>query len=274
MRGGGSVAGVVGLAVVLNGLIPSGATADHMPANKFGAAGSTIEDIGANNTKVILDETMKVPSTHDLALQLSAECSILTALQTGEAAGGASESSDSASAFGQVEMWITIDGTRVPVSTTDVDPAAPGVQTDNGEVVFCNRAYQRRVADSEIQGDGDNNDGIDTEEDFIRTRTANAFNWMALDIGRYDKANYPAGTSTNVVKIEVHVRYTTEAAAEGNPALATCSSQEPLGETCAEAKVGRRTLIAEPTNLSVHEEVQPASEPEPEPTAVTQTGLL
>lgn len=257
VRGGGSVVGVVGLAMLLNALVPSGATANHQPANKFGAAGSTLESIGANDVRLLLDETMKVPTTHDLLLQVSAECSILTALQTGEHPGGPGESTDSASAFGQVQVFVTIDGTTVPVSTSDVDPNQRGIQTDDGEVVFCNRAYERRVADTEVQGNGDAKDGIDTEEDYIRTRTANAFNWMALDIGRYDKPNVPLGTSKNVVKIEVWARYATAATAAGNPASPACLSDAPLGQTCAEAKVGRRTLIAEPTNLSVHEQVQP-----------------
>ncbi|HVE47510.1 MAG TPA: hypothetical protein VNA57_12290 [Acidimicrobiales bacterium] len=256
IRGGGSVVGVLALAMLLNALVPSGATANHQPANKFGAAGSTTEEIGANDERVILDETMKVPSTHDLAIAVTAECSILTALQTGELPGGPSETSDRAYAFGQVEVFVKIDGTPVPVSTSDINSATPGIQTDTGEVVFCNRAYERRVTDSENQ-DGAENDGIDTEEDYIRTRAANAFNWMAVNIGRYDKRGVPAGTGTNVVKIEVVARYKTEAAENGAFISAGCGSAAPLGETCAEAVVGKRTLIAEPTNLSVHEQVQP-----------------
>ena len=239
------------LIVLLAGLFISQAlqaVAHHEPANKFAAAGSTMEVLEPGATDVILHERMKVSSPFDLLLQVNAECSILTSLFTqGSDQPGSTETDQ---AFGQVEMWVTLDGTRVPVSTADIDEDEEGTQLDDGEVVFCNREYRRDVADRE-----DEEDGHDEEADFIRTRTANSFNWFALDVGVdcpdpedptvhcYDKV---ALNGNNIIDIELHVRFTkTECT---NPAA-------PLGETCSDAIVGRRTLIAEPTNASVHEQV-------------------
>ena len=80
------------------------------------------------------------------------------------------------------ELFITLDGTRVPVSLDDTEENEQGETDDIGKVVFCNRAYQRTVTDAEENegvGGNEGGDGFDDEDDFIRTRTANAFNWMA-----------------------------------------------------------------------------------------------
>jgi hypothetical protein len=242
------------LVVLLTGVLVSQALqagADHEPANKYSVAGSTLETIGAGTTAVILSERVKVSTTHDVVLQLNAECSILNNLMTqGSTQGNSIETDES---FGQVVMWITIDGTHVPVSTADTSAASPGVQLDDGKVVFCNREYDRRVSDRE----GDD-DGHDEESDFIRTRTANSFDWLALDVGVdcpdpqtspethcYDEA----ANGNNILDIEAHVEFTRTPAQCTNPA-------EPLGtSSCADAQVGRRTLVVEPTNASNHEQV-------------------
>jgi hypothetical protein len=212
------------------------ADAHHEPANKFAAAGSDIDEV-TTDAEPILSETMKISTPYDLVLSASAECTILTELTTGP--DDAPGSSDSAFALGAVRMWVTIDGKRVAVATNDAlqdndDEVEDANDTsDIGEVTFCNRAYQRTVSDGE-----DPQDGIDEEHDYIRTRTANAFNWVALDVGRvYDN---PVN-GNNIVNIQLWADYDTSTS----------------GEAVADAFVGTRTLIAEPTNASVHEQVQP-----------------
>lgn len=248
------------------------AGAHHEPANKVVAAGSDLDEIGGNDRVLLLSETMRVSTTIDLMLHVSAECSILTSLNT---AGGPNEESESDFAFGQVKVYIEIDGKRVPVSTDDTvaDSSDPG--EDRGRVVFCNRAYQRTVTDREenenLLTGNQNGDGIDEEDDFIRTRTANAFTWIALDAGDdflggpdrgYDNPSFPAGTGNNIVQVDVYAEYdrqTSGTPANSStpqcPAVQPDNSSTPLGQTCAEAFVGSRTLIIDADIASVHERV-------------------
>lgn len=203
------------------------ATATHQPADKVQATGSDVEHVTDNT--VVLSETMRVSSPSDLILQLTAECSILTALTT-------NNDNPTSTAAGSVRMHITIDGIPVPVAYNDT--AAGGGQDDDedddneiGEVTFCNRTYSRTVVDEE-----DPADGIDEESDYIRTRTANAFNWFAVDAGTaYDVGN------DNLITIQVIADYDTSTA----------------GEAVADAFVGSRTLIVEPVHSQNDQQVGP-----------------
>jgi hypothetical protein len=183
------------------------------PADKVAVRGSETEFIGPGENISILSERMKVSSPSDLMLAVSLECSILTELVTSDEGGG------SASAQGQVKIWVEVDGKHVPISPDD---------EDQGRVVFCDRAYERTVTDNE-----DPADGTDTEEDFIDTRTANGFNWLAINTGTVydDLAN-----GQNILDIVVRATLTTEAT-----------------NGTAEAIIGNRTLIVEPTHLAVSE---------------------
>ena len=213
------------------------AEADHEPAMKAAVMGSDIDKLeeGDNVATLLLSDRMRVSSPEDIILQTTAECTILTELITG----GTAEpgATDTASAYGSVRLWVTLDGTRVPVATddlvedgTDEEDNSTG---DTGEVTFCNRTYQRTVTDSE-----DPQDGLDEEHDFIRTRTANAFNWVALDTGvNYDNP----GNGNNIIDVQLWAEYDTSEA----------------GRAVADAFVGSRTLIAEPIRVSVHEQVAP-----------------
>jgi len=217
------------------------AQADGTAANKLGAAGSTMEVFGPGERVLLLDETLKVSSVRDLILQVSSECSILTALAT-------NNDQQQADSSGQIRMWIEIDGKPVPVSEDD---------EGDGRVVFCNRTYERRVTDQE-----DPEDGIDAEDDYIRTRTANAFNWVALDSGTfYDNPT----NGNNILDIRLYAELTESA---------SCEEGEPiLGQTCAQAIVGNRSLVIENTNAQNTEVVTetdpnpapPTEEPEPNP---------
>ena len=196
------------------------AGADHEPANKVAAAGSQVEVMGPGEKVELLSERVKMSGPTDLILSATAECDILTELTTG------GDSGNSAGAFGQVRMWITIDGRTVPVSTDDV--------SETGKVVFCNRAHNKTITDAE-----NDDDGTDEEYDMTQTRQANGFNWLAIDTGfAYDD---PAN-GNNILDIVLWAEFTEEA----------------TNNAVAEALVGHRTLIAEPTNASVHESVDAA----------------
>jgi hypothetical protein len=198
------------------------AFADHEPANKLTASGSETEVMAPGQTIPILEERVKVSSPFDVILSASAECDILTDLTT-----GGNGNTDTAGAFGQVRMFITIDDKVVPVSSDDV--------TETGKVVFCNRAHNKTVTDRETPAGG----GTDEENDMTQTRQANAFNWLALDVGfNYDD---PAN-GNNIVDIVLWAEFT----------------EEVVNRADAQALVGHRTLIAEPTNASNHESVDAA----------------
>lgn len=211
---------LVGLLLIGALFATQSAFADHEPANKVAAAGSQTEVFQPGQTVPVLQERVKVSSGADLILSATAECDILTDLTT-----GGNGQSDSASAFGQVRMWITIDDKVVPVSTDDA--------TETGKVVFCNRAHNKTIRDRE------NNtpmDGTDEERDMTRTRQANGFNWLALDTGFvYDNL----ANGQNILDIVLWAEFTNTTTNRG----------------VAEARVGHRTLIVEPTNASVHEAV-------------------
>ena len=208
------------------------ASASHEPANKAGASGSDIDLV--DDATPILSETMRVSTVEDAIISVTAECSILTALTT-------NNDSSNAFAFGSVRLWVEVDGNRVPVSTDDTavdgddEVEDDGDESDIGEVTFCNRAYERTVTDQE-----DPEDGIDEESDYIRTRTANAFNWLALDLGAgYDD---PAN-GNNIIEVTLWADFDTST----------------VGEAAADAFVGSRTMIVEPTKVSNHEQVESAS---------------
>lgn len=265
---------IIAAAVVAVGLSVNFATATHQPADKAQASASDIDRVdGADDRDLILQETMKVSSTSDLILQTTAECSILTSLYT---AGGPEATNETDGSFGQVKLWIEIDGKRVPVSTNDTTTNEQGDEDDLGEIVFCNRAYQRTVTDNEQNEDGTTppeegglRDGLDSEDDFIRTRTSNGFNWMAFDVGKvYDDAAVSNGN--NIVEVKLYAQYdrsTITQEGEDDPVFgdARCERRNdddltPYGETCADAFVGSRSLIIEAVHASNHEQPSQVSD--------------
>lgn len=197
----------VAVAVIAASIIYAGAAtaeADHEPANKVSASGSTIEVAGPNEEVILLSETVKTSKPTDLILSVSLECSIVTNLTT--------TGDDTSRANGHVEVWIEIDGVPVTVGEDDVE---------EGRVVFCNRSYARETS---LFGEDDQDHTIRT---FLETRQANAFNWMALDVG--------SAVHTIEVKAEL--------------------VQESTDNAEAEVVVGDRTLIVEPTKSANDEKV-------------------
>jgi hypothetical protein len=126
-------AGVAGI-MSLGG--STGAVAQHEPANKVSAAGSTTEVISPNERVVLLSEIVKTSKPTDLILGVTAECSITTELTT--------VGNDFSEAMGQVKVWVEIDGKPVPVAKTDTQ--------EPGRVVFCKDLYQRTTSMFDDEG--------------------------------------------------------------------------------------------------------------------------
>src|SRR3954468_10372192 len=83
------------------GFLAQGTFASGIPANKTAASGSETELIGANNSAVVLSETVKINNPTDLIIDVSAECALMTQVTNG-ADGTTSR------AYGQIKMWVTI----------------------------------------------------------------------------------------------------------------------------------------------------------------------
>ena len=188
-----------------------GVFATHAPANKVVAAGDKLAVVAPQTAVPILSATLRTSKPEDLILQVSLECSITTALVT-------SNSDPSSSSEGDIRVWVEIDGVRVPINSISNPPQPPPAAGDpSDEVTFCNRTYSRTVMDQENPPDGQ-----DREEDFIKTKTSNAFNWLRL--------NMQSGIHTIVVKATLTTTVT--------------------GDATAEALIGNRSLIVEPTKLA------------------------
>lgn len=185
------------------------------PANKVVGAGSKLVVLGPGEEVSILEASVKTSKPTDMVFSVSLECSILTRLVTGPSEEGGS---DSALASGVVRVWVEVDGFIVPINSASEppqDPPAAGGVAD--KVTFCSRTYSRTVMDAE-----DPQDGQDIEDDYIDTKNANAFNWIRLNMG--------SGTHDIVVKADL--------------------TETAQGDATAEAAIGNRVLVAEPTKLA------------------------
>ena len=181
-----------------NVIIPE-AEANHAPADKIGVSASTVEVLstplvaGSSSQDVtLLSWTLKTSSPTDLSISVHAECGLWTDVQV---IGGGNSSSNAS-----VKVWVEVDGTPVSVSEQS---------GDDGKIVFCNRELRLDAA-------------VPFLDLFQRSRSANAFQWMDLNVG--------AGFHTVEVKARLDSNVT--------------------GIGMAQAGVGRRTLIVEPVKLA------------------------
>jgi len=203
MRRNVLVAVTAAVAALLVSNLLGSAVAEHTPADKVSVASSEMEEMTAlvvdgseSQTVDLFSVQMRTSSPADLVIQATSECALVTDLFN---VGNSDES-----AVAQVKMWVEIDGDRVPIAAAD---------QSRGEVVFCNRAFRSVITDL---------DDEDAKFDkYLRTRAANAFNWIALDVG--------SGVHEIVVKAQLE-------------ATSTSGGQ-------AQATVGNRTLTIEPTHL-------------------------
>ncbi len=155
--------------------IGSRADANHLPADKPFAAASKTVRFSPGDRVPLLSATVRNSKPTDVILQVTLECSIITDnVIAGSGTAGATQESQTR---GRVRTWIEIDGQIVPIisqSSPPQNPPPPG--NDSDKVTFCNRVFNRTVQDSE-------QDGIDRSRDYIETKTANAFNWVRLNMG-------------------------------------------------------------------------------------------
>ncbi|MDQ5824830.1 MAG: hypothetical protein M3441_11595 [Chloroflexota bacterium] len=204
-----SVAVLMTSVLLLMGVNPAGksvfAGTPQEPANKFAASGSSTEVAGPGQRILLLNEQVKTSKPTDLVFGVTLECSITTDVTT--------VGSETQQAFGQVRVWVEVDGRTVPVSQDD---------PDSGKVVFCNRTYQRTTQ----LGSDDETDAVRT---FMETRTANGFNWMLLNAG------------SAVHQINVYAEFTT-AATPGSSALAVVGNRTLIVEP---VKAERNEVVVE-----------------------------
>jgi hypothetical protein len=182
------------------------ASGTHLPADKIGVAGATLDVMTAplnagshSEVQSLLNGTLRASSPTDLIISVTAECALWTSVTN---VGPDSTSESTAT----VKLWVELDGSPVKVASSDASD-------DNGQVVFCNRDYKV------VMQHFDQNE---TLQQFLNTRTANAFNWVALNVGN--------GVHTLEVKGQLDVQVS--------------------GMGTAQAAVGKRTLIVDPVKLS------------------------
>ena len=176
-------------------------------ANKYSVAGSDVEYLspevvnGTDFTQAaVLGSSIKTSTTTDMIIQVTMECSIWTTVAT--------LGNDVSEATATVKVWVTVDGIVVPVSADDD-------AEDAGKVVFCDRTHRQSVTD------------LDDEdarfETYQRTRSANAFNWIAVDFG--------GGSVPHDVVVHAEL------------------SGTATDNAMAQAGIGHRTLVIEPVKL-------------------------
>jgi hypothetical protein len=184
-----------------------------VPADKVVAAGSKRVVFGPGENVTLMTATMKTSKPTDVMIHTSLECSILTGLLT-------NNDNNSATATNTVRVWVEVDGRIVSLTQNSQPPqngTVPPAGNDTDKVTFCDRTYSRTVTDDETPLNG-----IDQEDDYISTKSAHAFNWVQMNLG--------SGMHTIAVKAEL------EEATEG--------------QAVAEAEIGNRTLIVEPTKMA------------------------
>ena len=214
-------------AVVPTVIIGSSAVATHTPADKVVAAGDSLTVVNEGTNQTILTATIKSSKPSDLMMHLSAECAVETThLRDGK--------TSTNQARGYARLWIEIDDKIVPIMSSSAPPQDPAQQPSGGEedkVTFCDREDGASKTDNNVLCTAENpvpplTNQCETESWFQNTKTANAFNWVRLNVG--------SGLHTIRVKADVVEDAT---ASEGDASE-------------AQAYIGNRTLIVEPTKMS------------------------
>jgi hypothetical protein len=232
-----AAAAVVAAPVIWNAASNSAGAAGGIPANKVAASGSSVEVFTPSTTVELLRETVKINNPTDLILTASAECSIISQVKT--------TGNDTSTQRASVRVWVEINGEEVPVAA---DKPGPGL----GHVTFCDRVHQQ---ESRLYNEDDTADTTEDSDDFVRTylstRTANAFSWMALNVG----STY-LSAENNIYEVVLYAELTansTPASCMPGPDNAPAPATH-VGE-CSAAAVGNRTLVLEPVKSAHRESV-------------------
>lgn len=232
------VALVVAVAALGAVFIQSQAGATHSPADKVVASGAKLARVDEGTNQTILEAKIKSSKPSDLMIHVSAECAVETRhFRDGKMTNNEAE--------GTSRLWVEIDGKIVPIQSASAPPQDPAAQPsgdENDKVTFCHRSEGYDKADGnplcieETPGDPDalpvpipptDAQGCETEEWFQNTKSANAFNWVRLNVGSGD----------HVVRLKADV---SELAGSDTP-----------GEVSeAQAYIGNRTMIIEPTKMA------------------------
>ena len=188
---------------------PSGSP---QPADKVAAAGSDVQMLSADFADTdlgvsVLSTVLKTSSPTDLILQVSLECALWTEVISTATAAHPAGYTPFARAEAHVTVWIEVDGQFVPVSSGDPD----------GKVVFCDRVHEQEITDI------DNSTGNFTLRQYLETRSANAFNWVTL--------NVDSGVHHVSVMADIEASNTEGSFADGG--------------------IGKRTLVIEPVKFPV-----------------------
>jgi len=181
------------------------------PANKAVASGQKVVVAAPGENVTLMTAKFKTAAPEDAILNVSLECTILTALIT-------NNDNNSATATSTITVWVEIDGKVVPINdVSSPGDHTPGIGNDTDRVVFCNREYSRTVTDTE-----DPEDGIDQIDDYISTKSSHSFQWLVMNLG----------SATHTITVKANLVTNT------------------VGQAQATAVVGNRTLIVEPTKLA------------------------
>ncbi len=205
-----ALAAVAAPAAIYGGQAIAGA---GVPADKVVAAASKRVVIAAGQTETIMTATMRTSKPTDIMIHNTLECSIFTQLLT-------NNTNNSATAGARARVWIEVDGKIVSLLQNSQPPqngTIPPSGNDTDKITYCDREYSRTVTDDENPLDG-----IDAQDDYIRTKSAHGFNWVQMNLG--------SGIHTIAVKAE----------------LTTATE----GQATAELEIGNRTLIVEPTKMA------------------------
>ena len=184
-----------------------------VPADKVVAAGSKRVVVAAGQTETIMTATMRTSKPTDIMIHTGLECSIFTQLLT-------NNTDNSATAGARARVWLEIDGKIVSLLQNSQPPqngTIPASGNDTDKVTFCDREYSRTVTDDENPLDG-----IDSEDDYISTKSAHGFNWVQMNLG----------SGIHTIKVQAELTTNTE------------------GQATAELEIGNRTLVVEPTKMA------------------------
>lgn len=161
---------LIAAAAVAALLLPIGSAGESPAANKAAAAGSDFVHLGTADSPLgpttILATEIKAGGPQDVVIQVALECSLLTDVYSttlddhpeGYTAIGRAEA--------HVDIQVLLDGAPVTLNGED-----------DGSVTFCDRVHQQEIRDI------DEDTGNFTIRQFQQTMSANAFNWVALDLG-------------------------------------------------------------------------------------------
>jgi hypothetical protein len=172
-----------------------------------------------------MSATSTTSTPEHLVITVNAECVLYTAVG---AKGGGSVTSTSSTATGVVTLQPYLDGNPLP-TTLNPNPVSnpsfgfPSLPPDgNGPVAFCIRGLQLDTANLAL------NQMINL---FENTRSANSFQWFALNVGN--------GSHT----VDVYATLSSSVAGSG---ATTTGGTTPA----AAAMVGQRTMSIDPDHLA------------------------